>query len=78
MSKVKFELNYAGVGKLLKSDDMKAICEEHANMVQARAGSGYEVTTYTGPTRVNASVHAVTKKARKDNAENNTLLKALY
>ena len=78
MSKVKFELNYSGVGKLLKSDDMKAICEEHANMVQSRAGSGCEVTTYTGPTRVNASVHAVTKKARKDNAENNTLLKSLY
>lgn len=77
MSKVKFELNRAGVRELLKSQEMGAICRDHAVGVQGRAGAGYEVTTYTGRNRVNASVHAETYEARKDNYENNTLLKAL-
>ena len=38
---------------------------------------GYEVTTYSGRKRANASVHAETYEARKDNYDNNTLLKAL-
>ena len=77
MSKVKFELNRAGVRALLKSGEMANICKEHADRVRGAAGDGYEVTTYTGRNRVNASVHAETYEARKDNYENNTLLKAL-
>ena len=53
------------------------MCKSYAVAVQGRAGDGYEVTTYTGRNRANASVHAETYEARKDNYENNTLLKAL-
>ena len=77
MSKVKFELNRAGVRELLKSQEMAGICLEYANNVCSRAGDGYEVTTYAGKNRVNASVHAGTIQARRDNYENNALLKAL-
>ncbi len=75
--KIRFELNRAGVRELLKSKEAETVCLEYANAISARAGDGYEVDTYIGKNRVNASVMAATYKARKDNYENNTLLKAL-
>jgi len=77
MSKVKFELNRAGVRELLRSAEAASICRTYAEGVRSRAGEGYEVTTYSGRNRANASVHAETYEARKDNYDNNTLLKAL-
>lgn len=73
----KFVLNTEGVKSLLQSPEMMRICEGHANKALARLGKGYEVTTHTGKTRVNAQVAAVTYEARKDNAKNNTILKAI-
>lgn len=77
MSNVKFELNYEGVGQLLKSDEMMAVCKEYADKALSSLGSGYQVTTKVGKTRVNAEVAATTYEARKENAENNSILKAL-
>ena len=76
MSKVKFELNRAGVRELLRSQEAMIVCQEYANNIRNRAGDGYEVDTYVGTNRANASVYAATYEARKDNYENNTLLKA--
>lgn len=76
MSKVKFELDRAGVRELMKSPEAMSICKEYASAIRNRAGDGYEVDTYVGKTRANASVYAATYKARRDNYENNTLLKA--
>jgi len=78
MSNKVFELNYEGVGALLKSEEMKNICKSYADAAAAKLGDGYEVTTYTGKTRVNASVRAVTYKARKENSESNSIIKAVY
>ena len=78
MSKVEFKLNQAGVRQLLKSDGARSVCEEHAKRIQSRCGDGYEISAYTGKTRVNVSVGAVTAEARQENFENNTLEKALY
>lgn len=75
MSKVKFVLNPKGVSELLKSEEMMNLCKSVAEQIAQRAGDGYEVSTYTGKTRVNASVRAVTREAMQDNYENNTLLK---
>lgn len=75
--KVRIELNSEGVRELLKSAEIMAVCRGHADRIAGRAGDGYEVTTYTGKTRVNASVHAATDKAYRDNLKNNTLLKAV-
>lgn len=77
MSKVKFQLNRAGVGALLKSPEAMSVCLSYAYQVQGRVGEGYEITTNVGKSRVNAEVCATTYEARKDNYENNTLLKAI-
>lgn len=75
--KVVVVLNQAGVRSLLKSDEMKTICEQHASEILKRCGDGYEMDTYTGPNRVNAQVRASTYQAKADNLKNNTLLKAV-
>lgn len=77
MGKTKIVLNRSGVRALLQSDEMKAICEEHANRVLEQLGDGYTVTSMTGKTRVNASVYAESAEAKRENMEHNTILKAL-
>ena len=72
-----FELNQDGVRQLLKSSEMKSVCQQHAQRIAGRAGTGYEVDTYTGSNRVNASVGTATAEAYRDNLKNNTLLKAV-
>lgn len=74
---VKFELNTEGVKSLMQSPEMMNICKQYAKNAQSRLGDGYEVTTHTGKTRVNAQIAATTYAARKENAENNTILKAV-
>ncbi|MBQ3856296.1 MAG: hypothetical protein II762_06385 [Ruminococcus sp.] len=76
MSKVDFKLNSAGVRQLLKSAEALDVVKDYAYAIRNRAGDGYEVTWMVGKTRVNASVAAMTPEARRDNYENNTLLKA--
>jgi hypothetical protein len=76
MSKVKFKLNRAGVRALLKSQEAMNVVTGYAYSIRSRCGEGYEVTYMTGKSRVNASVAAMTPEARRDNAKNNTLLKA--
>ncbi len=75
--KIRVELNSEGVRELLRSPEMAAICQEQARMIANRAGEGYSVSTYTGASRVNASVMTETTEAIRDNLKNNTLLKAV-
>lgn len=77
MAKTKFELNRSGVRELLRSPEMMAVCQGYANRALSSLGDGYEVSTMTGRNRVNAEVRAETFAARKENLENNTILKAL-
>lgn len=77
MSNFRFELNRDGVHELLTSPEMMRVCEGYANKAKSQLGEGYSVTTHTGKNRVNASVAAQTFKARRENAENNTILKAV-
>lgn len=77
MGNVKIELNSEGVRALLRSPEMLAICKSHADAARARLGAGYEVTTYTGKNRVNVQIAAETFAARRENAQGNTILKAL-
>lgn len=76
-NQLKVELNIEGVRSLLKSSEMKSICEEHARAIMNRAGNGYETSSYVGTNRVNASVIAATYQAKRDNMKNNTLIKAV-
>lgn len=77
MAKVKVVLNKQGVKELLKSEEMKAICLEHANKAVNKLGPGYSAGAYVGQNRVNASVHADTPQAQAENAKNNTIMKAV-
>ena len=75
---VEFKLNSSGVRELLRSSEMMAICSSYANSALGRLGDGYEVSTYTGKTRVNAMVKAVTYKAKAENLRDNSILKAVH
>lgn len=78
MAKVKFELNREGVRELLRSKEMMDVCQEYANNALGKLGDGYEVTTHTGSNRVNAEVAAVTYAAKKENLNDNTIIKAVF
>lgn len=77
MSDIKVILNRDGVKELLKSEKMLQICREKAENARGKLGNGYEVTTYIGKNRCNASIKAISKQAKKENIENNTILKAV-
>lgn len=80
MSKVKFELNKSGVRELLKSAEAQGECMKYANAAFSRASvssDGYVVEPRNYPERSGAAVRANTYEARKDNFDNNTLLKSL-
>lgn len=77
-SDVEFELNVRGLNTIMKSDTMKAILNNAANQIAARAGDGYT----TWPARsigfiAIASARTGTWKARKDNNKRETLEKAV-
>ena len=76
-SNTKVTINRSGVRELLKSDEMMQICKGYAENALERLGEGYEVTCHVGKNRVNAEVKAVSFSARKENIENNSILKAL-
>lgn len=76
-SKVKIELNSGNLRRLLRSKETKEMLVSQAEQVAARCGDGYEASAKLMPTREIAFVEAVTYKAKKDNLENNTILKAV-
>lgn len=77
MAKVKFKLDLSGLNQLMKSSEMQAVLNSAANQIAAAAGDGYEVETAHAISFIGiAAVHATTIEAKKDNSENNTLLKA--
>lgn len=77
MANFKFVLNRNGVKQLMQSDEMRDVCKSYADRAISRLGDGYESTVMVGKTRVNAQVEAVSFKARKENSDNNTILKAI-
>lgn len=77
MATVKVELNSEGIRALLKGSEVEQAISEKAEKVAGRAGSGYSHDTKQMSGRVIASAYTATDEAKKDNMENNTLLKAL-
>lgn len=77
MSKVKFQLNRKGVAELLRSAEMQEVLTEYATGIRNRCGDGYTQDIYVGKNRANAMVSAETYQAKRDNLENNTILKAV-
>lgn len=77
MAKVKFELNREGVRELMLSPEMESGLESIANQVLGRLGDGYSTNTHHGKNRINVEVTADTFQARRENARDNTILKAV-
>lgn len=73
----KFVLNKQGVRELMQSSTMQSILVEKASAAASSAGSGYAFNFKVGRNRGIASVYPDTYEARKDNNENNTLLKVI-
>ena len=77
MSKTRIVVNYAGVGALLRSEEVQACVEKEATSRAAALGDGYGTDTYRAGTRVIASIFTETPEAARDNSQNNTLLRAV-
>lgn len=75
MSKVRIELNRAGITQILKSPSMRSAVERRARQIAAASGPGYEADSMIGRNRARASVYAKSFRARRDNARNNTILR---
>ena len=73
----KFKLNQSGVRELMKSNKMKSVLDEYANDVLKNLGDGYGTSSGETEERGKVRVFARTFKARKENLDNNTLLKAI-
>lgn len=73
----KFVINRRGVIELMKSKEMQNVLTQKVKEIEKKLPKGYETDIYVGKTRANASIGPKTKKAKKDNYKNNTLLKAV-
>ena len=77
MSKMQFKLNRKGVADLMKSEEMQTILKDIADNALDSLGEGYKSDLRVGKNRANAMVYADTYQAKKDNLENNSILKAV-
>lgn len=78
MSKIKFKLNLSGLNALMKSGEMQGVLNDAAAQIAGAAGDGYAAETAHPISFVAiASVYADTAAARRENNQNNTLLKAV-
>lgn len=71
------ELNYEGIGELLRSQEAADVCMKHASRIQRSLGGGYDANVQIGKVRAVAEVRAYSKKAIRETVESNTLLKAV-
>lgn len=72
-----FIVNNAGVREMLHWESVQELCNGLADKVASNAGTGYVVRGRNYPRRYGAAVVALSKRAKRDNMKNNTLLKAL-
>lgn len=77
MSDFRFELDSAGVRELLQSSEMVDVISSITATVAGNAGDGYEYDTQVH-NRVVGRVWAESKEAKRDNEDNNTLLRSLH
>lgn len=76
--RVKIELDNSEIRKFLRSSNVYALCEKYTKKVRSKLPyHGYTSETYRNPGRASGVVIAKSNKARRDNMDNNTLLKAL-
>lgn len=74
---VKFKLDRAGVAELLNSDEMRDVLSEYANAKLGQLGAGYDALEGDTGQRAKVTIAAITAESKKDNMENNTLIKVV-
>lgn len=77
MTKVRIELDQAGIAALLRSGDVAADLERRAAAVAQQAGPGIAHRVYQGRDRVRAVIWTATAEARLAEARERNLLRAL-
>jgi len=77
MAKIKFKWNMAGFEAVRRLPGVAEDINRRAEAIATAAGDGYEASPYDGKTRHRASIFARTKRAQRDNAKNNTLVKSV-
>lgn len=77
MANVKIKLNRPGVRELLRSAEVQADLARRARAIAAAAGPGMEVDTEVGSNRARASVRTVTTDARRREATERALTRAI-
>lgn len=77
MAKVRIKINRKGVAAILKSDKVRADLERRARAIADRAGPGMEASSRIGATRARASVITATEEARRAEAVDRTLTRAI-
>jgi hypothetical protein len=75
--KARIEVDHAGVEALLRSPEVKRDLERRAAAIAAAAGEGMASRTYQGRDRIRAVVWTQTNAARRAEAQNRALLRAL-
>lgn len=78
-TKIRIELNSDGIKALMQSEPVRADMERRANAVADAAGGApdYKADAWVGKDRARGTVRTATYKARKDEAENRTLTRAI-
>lgn len=77
MAKFRVDVSDAGIQALLKSSEVQALLKEKADRIAAAAGPGMEASSWVGRTRARASVITASGKARRAEATDRALTKAL-
>lgn len=77
MAETRFVFRYEGLVELLKSGGVLADLERRARAVAAAAGEGHEASAVVGKNRARASVITATAEARRGEAKDHRLLRAL-
>lgn len=74
---LKVEMNDAGAQELLRSREVEADLLRRARRIASAAGQGYEADSSVGSVRARATVWTNTIEARRDEATNHSLVRAL-
>ena len=77
MAKVQVRVNTSGAQSILKSSEVRAFLKAKADRIAAAAGAGFESSSMVGPNRARASVITATAKARRAEAKDRALTRAL-
>lgn len=74
-TKFRIQLDYDALGKALFGSGTESILSNTARGIRSRCGDGYSYTVFRIGRRCVGRVTAVSRKAKRDNLKNNTLLK---